>query len=180
MYPAYRKKTKSIQTYSERLQDCFRYSLDGLAPTLDTPEIKALIAYSQWLATGAPSGVELPGRGFPAVTKKRDPSNANGSRLYQDHCALCHGTDGLGRKRTDGSYQFPPVWGPDSFNRAAGMNRISVCAQFVKANMPLGKGGTLDDMDAWDICAFVWIQDRPWDPRRRIWSNLFDAPPGDN
>jgi thiosulfate dehydrogenase len=178
MYPVYRRKTGSSQTLSERLQDCFRYSMNGLAPTLDTPEIKALVAYSHWLSKDAPIRVELPGRGFPAVPQRRDPSSANGAELYQERCALCHGADGLGRKRADGSYQFPPVWGPDSFNRGAGMNRVKTCAQFVKANMPLGKGGTLDDMDSWDICAFIWIQDRPWDPRRGTLSNLFNTPPG--
>jgi thiosulfate dehydrogenase len=178
MYPAYRKKTKSVQTYPERLQDCFRYSLDGLAPTLDTPEIKALTAYSRWLATGAPFGVELPGRGYPPVARHRDPSSTHGGEVFRDRCALCHGADGLGRRRRDGAYQFPPVWGSDSFNRAAGMNRIGTCAGFVKANMPLGKGGTLEDMDAWDLCAFIWIQDRPWDPRAGTWKSLFSKPPG--
>ena len=58
------------------------------------------------------------------------------------------------------------------------MNRILTCTRFVKANMPLGKGGTLKDMDAWDICAFIWIQDRPWDPRAGLLHNLFHEPTG--
>jgi thiosulfate dehydrogenase len=58
------------------------------------------------------------------------------------------------------------------------MNRVKTCAQFVKANMPLGKGWTLTDMESWDVCLYIWIQDRPWDPRRGIYANLFKEPVG--
>jgi len=46
---------------------------------------------------------------------------------------------------------FPPLWGSDSFNRRAGMNKIRRAARYIKANMPLGAGYTLKDMEAWDV-----------------------------
>jgi len=177
-YPAYRVKTRSVQTYEERIEDCFRYSMNGIAPTLDAPELKALVAYSQWISQGAPANVELPGSGFARLAKPRDPNAINGESIFRDRCALCHGQDGLGQRRADGSYQFPPIWGGDSFNRAAGMNTVKGCAQFVRANMPLGQGWTLTDMESWDVCMYIWIQDRPWDPRRSTLRNLFEEPPG--
>lgn len=180
MYPMYRVKNREVVTFEERIQDCFKYSLDGIAPTVDSPEMEALVAYAHWLSTGVPVGVILPGRGLTPMEKTRAPSTENGEILYQTQCAMCHGKDGLGYKYEDGSpgYMFPPLWGPDSFNRAAGMNKVRTAAQFIKANMPLGKGFTLTNDEALDIAFYMWIQSRPYDPRRPLIINLFMPPPG--
>jgi thiosulfate dehydrogenase len=61
---------------------------------------------------------------------------------------LCHGADGAGQRTRDGYAVFPALWGPQSFNWGAGMERISTAAAFVKANMPLGLPGTLTDQQA--------------------------------
>ncbi len=34
-------------------------------------------------------------------------------------------------------------------------------------NMPLSKGDTLSDRDAWDVAAYVDSQPRPADPRKK-------------
>jgi thiosulfate dehydrogenase len=180
LYPMYRIKNREVVTFEERIQDCFKYSLDGIAPTVDSPEMEALVAYAHWLSTGVPVGVILPGRGFTAINRTRTPSTENGEMLYQTQCAMCHGQDGLGYKHEDDrpGYMFPPLWGPDSFNRAAGMNKMKTAAQFIKANMPLGKGFTLTDDEAMDIAYYMWIQSRPYDPRRSWLINFFMPPPG--
>jgi len=172
-YPQYRNKSRQVVTFEERLQDCFRFSMDGLAPTLDSNEIKALTAYSHWLSKKVPVGVRMQGQGFASTTMTEAPSAVRGELVFRQYCERCHGADGLGRKRPDGGYQFPPVWGSDSYNRGAGMHRVPTCAAFVKANMPLGQGLTLTDTQALDVCEFIHYQDRPWDPRRSVWSNLF-------
>ena len=71
MYPAYRKKNNKVNSYAERLQGCFQFSMNGKAPEADGPVIAALTAYSYWLATGAPTGQELPGRAYPEVPKPK-------------------------------------------------------------------------------------------------------------
>lgn len=181
MYPEFRNKTRDVVTYEKRVQDCFRFSMNGIAPTLDSPEIKALTAYSHWLSKGAPINKELPGRGFARLSKPRDPTPVNGEKLYKENCASCHGVDGKGQKfATRDGYMFPPLWGGDSFNHGAGMSSVKDCAQFTKANMPLGKGWTLTDMEAWDVCTYIWLQDRPWDPRFGWFFNIFTPPAGGN
>ena len=35
------------------------------------------------------------------------------------------------------------------------MHRVPTAAAFIKANMPLGQGGTLTDQQAWDVAAFM-------------------------
>jgi len=178
-YPMYRNKNRSVVTLSERIQDCFKYSLDGIAPTIDAPEMEALITYFHWLSKEVPIGVTLPGRGFASIKKTRDPSSINGEIIYQSQCALCHGEDGQGFKHQhQAGYMFPPLWGSDSFNRAAGLNKIKTNAEFIKANMPLGAGYTLSDDEALDVSMYIWIQRRPDDPRMGWFMNVFSPKPG--
>jgi thiosulfate dehydrogenase len=40
-------------------------------------------------------------------------------------------------------------------------------AAFIKANMPLSRGGMLSDQDAWDVAMFMDAHERPQDPRYR-------------
>ena len=166
MYPAYRKKNDKVNTFAERLQGCFQFSMNGgTPPTADSPEITALSVYSYWLASKAPLGVELAGRGYPDVAQPARGYNlAQGAEVYKGQCAVCHGAEGLGQKVGD-SYVMPPLWGKDSYNWGAGMHRINTAASFIKHNMPLGKPGTLSDQQAWDVAAFVNKHERPQDPR---------------
>ena len=51
-YPTYRSKNDKVNTYAERIQGCFTYSMNGTAPPPDSLELVALSAYSYWLAMG--------------------------------------------------------------------------------------------------------------------------------
>ena len=68
-YPAYRSKTKSVDTFSERLRGCFMYSMNGKAPPHGDEVLVALEAYAYWMSKGAPVGEKLPGAGYPKVAK---------------------------------------------------------------------------------------------------------------
>ncbi|QYJ85757.1 c-type cytochrome [Shewanella mesophila] len=48
-YPAYRKKNDKVNSYQERIQGCFTYSMNGKAPESGSKELVALSAYSYWL-----------------------------------------------------------------------------------------------------------------------------------
>lgn len=164
-YPAYRNKNKMVNTMEERIQGCFRYSMNGKPPPADSRELKALMSYAYWLASGAPTGVDLPGRGYPALEEPPTPPDyARGKTVYKDNCALCHGEQGQGTEVKD-KYVFPPLWGDGSYNWGAGMHRINTAAAFIRANMPLAKGGSLSLQDAWDVAYFINSHQRPQDPR---------------
>ena len=174
MYPMYRHKTRTVVTFEERIQDCFLYSLNGIAPTLDTPEMKALVTYAQWLSKGVPVGVEMPGRGFPNVKRKQDLDPKRGKIVYATRCAICHGDDGLGKKKVNGEgYMFPPVWGGDSYNKGAGMQKIKTLATFIKGNMPLGQGFSLEDQETLDVAMYIWLQSRPKSPKVNYMMDFF-------
>ena len=163
-YPAYRKKTGEISTFAERLQGCFMYSMDGKAPPLGSEVLVALESYAFFLAKGAPVGTSLPGRGYPTPKAPQEPDRGRGAAVYAQKCALCHGADGQGQS-SHGAVVFPPLWGAKSYNWGAGMSVVKNAAGFIKANMPLGQGGTLTDQEAWDVALYVDSHDRPQDPR---------------
>lgn len=167
MYPAYRSKTKKVDTIENRMQGCFEYSMNGKAPAVDALEMKALVVYMYWMSTGVPIGKSLPGRVYPELKKpKRAPSWDAGETVYQNNCMVCHGKDGNGQY-VNGKTVFPPLWGKNSFNWGAGMHRINTAAGFIKANMPLAQGGKLSDQQAWDVAYYINSQERPADPRQK-------------
>ncbi|RDS79033.1 cytochrome C [Dyella monticola] len=165
MYPAYRSKNHHVNTFAERLQGCFQYSMNGKAPPADDPVLVALETYAYWMSKGEPIGTSLPGRGYPKLPKPAiAPDYARGEAVFKRDCALCHGDNGQGQ-RAAGRTVFPPLWGPQSFNWGAGMEQVNNAAGFIKANMPLGRGDTLTDQDAWDVAYFMDAHERPQDPR---------------
>jgi len=164
-YPAYRGKNKMVNTMQERIQGCFRYSMNGTPPPANSDELKAIMSYSFWLASGAPTNTDLPGRGYPKLDKPDKPADyQRGEQVFQQNCALCHGADGQGT-RADGQVIFPPLWGKGSFNWGAGMHRINTAASFIRANMPFSKGGSLSVQQAWDVAYYMNSHERPQDPR---------------
>ena len=83
--------------------------------------------------------------------------------MFEERCSICHGIDGQGLLATGDKakgYLFPPLWGPDSYNDGAGMNRVLTAAKFIKARMPLGQADLTDDQ-AFDVAAFINDQPRP-------------------
>ncbi|WEN15658.1 c-type cytochrome [Rhodanobacter sp. AS-Z3] len=166
VYPQYRKKTGKVNTFGERLQGCFRFSMNGKAPPLDSAEMVALETYAWWMSKGAPVGAKLAGAGYPKEGFKppQPPDYARGEVVFKKTCVLCHGDDGQGQQ-VAGRNVFPPLWGPQSFNWGAGMHQIDNAAAFIKANMPFSRGDTLSDQDAWDVAMYMDAHERPQDPR---------------
>ncbi|MCW5667482.1 MAG: c-type cytochrome [Piscinibacter sp.] len=173
-YPAFSAKNDRVVSFEERVQDCFRYSLNGFAPPLDSEELRALVAYAQWLARGVTVGANPPGRGFPTIARTgADPNPLRGRDLYTQRCAACHGAQGDGRVTDEPAARVPPLWGLHSFNRGAGLQRLDLMAGFLKANMPLGNPD-LSDQDALDIAAWIGLQERWPDPRKGLLRGLVE------
>lgn len=186
MYPAYRAKNHHVNTFAERLQGCFRYSMNGKAPPLGDDVLVALEAYAYWMSKNESIGVAPPGHGYPKLSKPtKAPDYARGETVFKRDCALCHGDNGQGQHVADRTV-FPPLWGAQSFNWGAGMERLDNASGFIKANMPFGRGNTLTDQDAWDVAYFMNAHERPQDPRfkgsiaetRKAYHDTADSPYG--
>ncbi|MGH7152979.1 MAG: c-type cytochrome, partial [Acetobacteraceae bacterium] len=164
-FPKYRAKNGHVNSFQERLQGCFAFSMNGKPPPLGDPVLVALETYSYFLAKGLPTGEDAPGGGYPKLPAPPLPADyARGGQVFTQHCALCHGAEGLGVS-AGGQVVFPALWGPRSFNWGAGMAEINNAADFIHANMPLGAGGTLTVQQAWDVASYIDSQVRPQDPR---------------
>lgn len=164
-FPTYRDKNGHVNTFEERMQGCFKYSMNGKAPPMGHEVLVALESYAYFLAKGAPTGASLKGRGYPELPKAANLDRVHGQQVYAQNCSVCHGADGQGQKDPTGHVVFPPLWGDRSYNWGAGMSSIKNASGFIKANMPLSQGGSLSDQDAWDVAAYIDGKERPQDPR---------------
>jgi thiosulfate dehydrogenase len=166
-YPRFRAKNDTVNTMTMRIQGCFRFSMNGTPPPDDSEIMTALQVYFYWLARGAPTGGRLAGAGFTRLAEPTEPpSSERGATVFAAKCAACHGADGEGRRVTGGlGYQFPPLWGPQSYNWGAGMTSVATAAAFIRANMPYGLRDALTAQEAWDVAMFVDSHERPQDPR---------------
>lgn len=172
LFPQYSSRTGGPITIEDRVNSCMTRSLNGRAMPDDAPEMRALVAYIDFLSRNVPKGETLPGLGvgsMPELTRAADP--ARGSPIFQQVCAACHGSDGPGIRRSlptsDLGYLVPPLWGADSFNNGAGMARLSVAANFIHFNMPHGTDYTnprLSVDDAWNVAAYMLSHPRPVKP----------------
>ena len=160
-FPQWNPRAKRFITLEDRLEECFLYSMNGRPPAPYSREIVAMTAYIAWLSHGAQVGHGFPDQGFVTVKAPKAPNKAAGGTIYAAQCAACHGANGAGNAAAN----FPPLWGPKSFNDGAGMN--TKMAAFVKANMPLGRGGSLSDQQAADVAAYVLSHARPHFDRNR-------------
>ena len=160
VFPEFRARSGKVDALSRRVNDCFERSMNGTALDPDGEDMAAILGYMTFISRAAPDGRPPPGRGFPRITPPPAPDRQAGADKYATRCASCHGADGAGLL-ANGTYAFPAVWGPRSFNIGAGMARLDTAAAFIRANMPRGAGGTLSAQDAYDIADFMIIQPRP-------------------
>ena len=160
------------ESLADRINGCMTRSMNGRPLPEPGPEMHAFVAYIDTLAA-YPGSYGDPAEDPDALAAPGQPPDpARGAALYLAQCAACHRPDGSGmRTGTVGDaegYLHPPLWGPDSFNAAAGMGRIATAAAFIHANMPLGSSQAapvLTPEDAWDIAAYLDSRPRPPAPK---------------
>ncbi len=179
-YPRDNPRAGRPVTLEERVNGCFLRSMNGKPLPVDSPEMKAMIAYFNWRSAGLPKNAKVDGAGIGKVDTNLVPDPVHGKELYETKCAECHGAKGEGLKNARNEFVFPPLWGDDSFNIGAGMARTYTAAAFVKNNMPiayglnapLGQGGALSDQDAVDVAEYFSHQPRPDFPGKvKDWPN---------
>jgi thiosulfate dehydrogenase len=168
-FPRYSARAGADITIDERVNSCMTRSMNGHAIPNDAPEMAAFVAYIKFLSSGVPPDQRIPGLGagnIPELDRAADPER--GRMIYVAKCAPCHNTNGSGIRRSlpasDLGYMVPRLWGPDSFNDGAGMDRLITAANFAHSNMPQGAdylNPVLSTVDAWDVAAFVVSQPRP-------------------
>ncbi|GAB2180351.1 c-type cytochrome [Denitratisoma sp. agr-D3] len=173
-FPSYAPRAGRIITLEDRINGCFKRSMNGKPLPVDSADMKAMVAYFDWMKRETKPGDKVAGRGVGKVDPSIVPNADNGKKVYAAQCAVCHGQDGEGLKRSDGRYVYPPLWGDESYNIGAGMARTYTAAAFVKRNMPigfhnkfpLGQGNDLTDQEVVDVAEYFSHQPRPDFPEK--------------
>ena len=167
-FPSEAPRAGRVIDLEDRINGCFKRSMNGKPLAKTSVEMKAMVAYTDWMQGSVKMGDKVPGRGTEKIDKNLLANAENGKRVYGDQCAVCHGQDGQGMKQADGHVAFPALWGDASFNIGAGMARTYTAAAFVKANMVMGHGqkfplaqGNLSDQDAVDVAQYFTHMPRP-------------------
>ncbi len=166
-YPKFRARSGGLESIEKRVNDCFERSLNGKPLDSLSKEMQAMVSYIKWVGKDVPKGTKVEGSGLIEIEwlpRAADP--AKGKNLYMQQCLICHGRGGEGQKLSEDApgYIYPPLWGPNSFNTAAGLYRISNLARYIFANMPNGTTfdkPALTQEQAWDIAAFIESMPRP-------------------
>ena len=168
-FPQYRGRENKIGTIEERINGCFERSMSGKVMPAESEEMTALVSYLKWLNRYAPEDGNIKGQGFVEIKIPNRPINLeNGKKIYNNVCFICHGNEGKGTVSSNGfTYKYPPLWGVDSYNNGAGMNRVITAAQFIKANMPFDityEELKLTDEEAYDVAGYINQMQRPIKP----------------
>lgn len=168
-FPQYRSRSATVELIEDRINDCFRRSLNGKALAPDGRDMRDIVAYLAFLSRGVPAAPPPPAA--PSKFASLTADTTQGSTVFAAQCSACHGAKG------EGTPAAPPLWGPQSFNLGAGMARRFTAANFVRANMPFATPGTLSDQQALDVAAFVTTRPRPdFSDKQFDWPNG-GAPP---
>lgn len=165
-YPKFRARSGTVENIYKRVNDCIERSLNGKALDTNGREMQAIKAYISFIGGNVEKGKKAEGSGLKDLAflnRAADP--LKGREVFAAKCQNCHQADGYGLLLPDKTeYQYPPLWGNNSFNDGAGLFRISNFAKYVKYNMPQGvnhDSPQLTDDEAWDVAAYVNSQPRP-------------------
>lgn len=165
-FPQFSGRSNTVTTIEDRINGCMERSMNGKRLPKESKEMKAIVSYMNWISEGIPKNKEVYYKGFTKIEiPKRGVKLDKGAQLYAKKCAVCHGKNGEGLHKDGNSYQFPPLWGEDTFNDGAGMHRVLTASQFLKANMPYGQATketpVLSDKEAYDIAGYINSFKRP-------------------
>jgi thiosulfate dehydrogenase len=176
-YPKFRERRGSVENVFQRVDDCFRRSLNGEGLDSNSHEMQAIVAYLKWVGQNVIKGKKPIGSGIKQISfLDRAADTSKGKIVYEQKCTKCHGANGAGILKPDSlTYLYPPLWGKNSYNTGAGLYRLSRFAGYVKDNMPFGsnyKNTQITDEEAWDVAAYVNAKPRPEKFFKQDWPNI--------
>jgi len=181
-YPKFRARSGSLEDLNKRINDCMERSMNGKKLDSLSREMLAMKAYINWVGKDVKKGTTPKGASVVDLPFLDRPADIDKGKIaFQKNCITCHGEDGQGKLNTDqATYEYPPLWGPHSYNTAAGLYRITRLAGFIKSNMPNLKSSvdkpTLTDEEAWDIAAFICSMPRPEKQFAEDWPDISKKP----
>lgn len=167
-FPQFRGRENKIGTIEERINGCMERSMNGVKFDETSLQMKAMIAYIDWISKELEDLNSKNFKGYPAIKLPELAVDLNaGSQIYVRECVLCHGKNGEGIRYEDfdKGYLYPPLWGDDTYNDGAGMHRVITAAAFIKNNMPYLQATweepKLTDEEAYNVAGYINSFQRP-------------------
>ena len=167
-YPQFRNRENKIGTIEERINGCMERSMNGKKLPKNGEQMNAIVAYMKWLNQYLNKFNKKEFNGYPPIQIPNTAVNLDrGKKIYERECALCHASDGKGIRYNDPTdgYQYPPLWGEDSYNDGAGMHRVLTAAAFIRSNMPYLQANwenpKLTDEEAYHVAGYINSFERP-------------------
>lgn len=153
-FPQYRDREGRKVTLEERVNGCFERSMNGTPLKENSKEMKAIIAYLDYIS---PKTKEEKVKRADGVKNIPVPDIKRGEAAFKrENCMNCHGNSS-----DSAPVAGPALWGDGSFNDGAGLSRFSKMYDFIYHYMPFDNPGSLTDQEASDIAAYVLSNDRP-------------------
>ena len=156
-FPQYRPRSGKVDLVEDRINDCFRRSMNGRALDPAGRDMRDIVSYFAFLSSGIPVGVEMEGQGLPKL-QPLPGDLARGAAVFASTCTRCHGPAG------QGTALAPPLWGSRSYNVGAGMARINTAASFIHSLMPIDRAQQLTPQQAFDVATYINTRPRPTFP----------------
>ncbi len=184
-YPQYRARENKVLSLADRVNNCIERPHVGKHMPVESKEMLAIISYIKWLGENVPVNKHVYGDGPVEYTfPSRAANSINGEQVYKRECVSCHGANGEGKMKADNvCYEYPPLWGPKSYQSGSSVHRLIKMAPFVYANMPHLKSTylnpTLTIEEAFDVVAFInndTIHQRPTPATHSDYANLKTKP----
>lgn len=167
-FPKFGGRSNKIGSLEDRVNGCMERSMNGKKLPKDSRQMKAIISYMNWLGEGLPEEKKKEFAGYVSIKLPEVAVDLkHGKAVFTKQCVVCHGENGQGMRLADNKagYQYPPLWGEDSYNDGAGMHRVITSAEFIKSNMPFGQASwdnpVLTDQEAFDVAGYINSFSRP-------------------
>lgn len=159
IYPQYRARENKVLSLADRVNNCIERPHSGTPLKLESKEMLAILCYIKWVGQNYDPKINS-GAGFKHIDNHLEASSQRGESVYKKNCVTCHQSDGFGKMKPDGStYEYPPLWGPQSYQEGSSMHRVLKAASFIKYNMPNNlvnwEKPLLSDQEALDVAAFI-------------------------
>ncbi|MBS1652303.1 MAG: c-type cytochrome [Bacteroidetes bacterium] len=184
-YPQYRAREDKILTLADRVNNCIERPHSGKPLALNSKEMIAIVSYIKWLGSKTIVGEHVYGDSpMPLDFPNRAANPEKGENVYIAQCLTCHGKSGEGKlNEKNTAYIYPPLWGPQSYQKGSSMHRITKAASFIYCNMPQKvatyQNPKLSVEEAFDVAAFInddRIHPRPYELKIIDYPNLKHKP----
>ena len=105
-FPSYAPRAGKVIGLEERINGCFRRSMNGKPLPPDSADMQAMVAYFDWMKNNTRPQDKVAGRGVGKVDPALKPDPENGRKVYARQCAVCHGENGEGLRNSAGEMLF--------------------------------------------------------------------------